>query len=59
MKLITYLVPDDFHGGNFDLPEGTLTHGQHFSSHDLRNVEAWKRAGRLMSLAFWRANVRD
>lgn len=59
MKLIAYLVPDDFE--DWKMPQRlkenyVRSHTQHFSSRDVKNVEAWKRAGHLMAMAFWRGS---
>ncbi len=54
MKLIAYLVPDDFHDGKLDLPEVKLALGQYIDVKKLEDVDEWKRVGHLMGLAFWR-----
>ena len=54
MKLIAYLVPDDFHDGKLDLPEVQLCLAEHVDMKKLEDVEEWKKVMYRMALAFWR-----
>ncbi len=55
MKLIAYLVPDDFHDGKLDLPEVQLCLAEYIDDERLTDENTWKIVGSYLASAFCRA----